>query len=205
MQAWPAWPVIVDRVAVAVGTSVVTVSQIELTIRVTALLNGETPDFGLESKRRTAERLVNQLLVRSELLMSQYPAPPASEAERLVEQLSRRRFHGSKAELRAALEGYGLTEAELMRQFSWQVTFLRFVEARFRGGAQITDEEIQSYFENVVLPVASREHPGQKISPEDYRDRIERVLTQRKVDLELEAWLVEARKRAAISFREEAF
>jgi peptidyl-prolyl cis-trans isomerase SurA len=205
LLAWPACAVIVDRVAVSVGNSVITESQIELAIRVTAFLNGETADFGPEAKRQTADRLVDQLLVRNELVLSRYPLPPSNAWKRLFDRIEKQRFHGSEAELNAALAKYRLTEQELKKQFEWQITFLRFVDARFRPGVQITDQEVQSYFEKTVAPAAQKAHPGEQVSLDDYRDRIERILTQRRVDQQLDQWLKETRARTSIKYREEAF
>jgi len=174
----PAWAVVIDRVAVSVGNSVIT---------------------------ETADRLVDQLLVRNELQVSRYPAPPPTAWERLVAGLKRDLFHGSDAEMQAAREKYGLTADELKSQLQWQVTFLRFVNLRFRPAVQITDAEIQNYFEHTVRPAEEKAHPGAKVALEDYQERIERALMQQRVDQQLNAWLKEARARSNIQFREEAF
>ena len=55
---------IIDRVAVSVGNQVITEDQIGEEIRVTAFLNHETPDLSPAQKRRAAERLIEQALVR---------------------------------------------------------------------------------------------------------------------------------------------
>ncbi|HZT34039.1 MAG TPA: hypothetical protein VFA33_29375 [Bryobacteraceae bacterium] len=201
----PLGGVIIDRVAVSVGTSVITVSQIDLAIRVTAFLNGEPPDFSPASRRQTAGRLLDQLLVRNELQLARYPSSPEDVAARLFERFRRDRFAGNDANYRAALARAGLTETEIKAQFLWQITFLRFVDARFRPGVQISDQEIQNYFDHTVVPAQEKAHPGQKISIDDYRDRIERVLIQQRVDQQLDGWLKEARSRAEVRFHEEAF
>jgi hypothetical protein len=203
--AGPLSAVIVDRVAVSIGNSVITESQIDLSIHVTAFLNGEQPDFRPESKRKTADRLVDQLLVRNELQLAHFPEPPQAAVERLLARVKRDRFAGKDADYRAELARTGLTETELRKQIAWQITFLRFVDARFRPGVQITDQDIQDYFQKVIVPSSHPSHPDQKLAIEDYRDRIERVLTERRVDQQLNAWLKETRSRASVSFHEEAF
>src|SRR5262249_49424474 len=56
---------IIDRVAVVVGNRVITESEILREVRLTAFLNGAPLDFSAASKRKTAERLVEQRLIRS--------------------------------------------------------------------------------------------------------------------------------------------
>lgn len=201
----PLSAVIIDRVAVSVGNSVITESQIELAIRVTAFINGEQPDFRVETKRQTADRLVDQLLIRNELQLARFPATAEAAVERLLARVKQSRFAGKDSDYRHALAQAGLAEAELKTQLAWQLTFLRFVDARFRPGVQITDQEIQNYFETTIVPANRQAQPGQTTTLEDYRDRIERVLTQQRVDQQLNAWLKETRARASVSFREEAF
>src|SRR5438046_1912632 len=72
---------IIDRVAVVVGNSVITESEILREIRLTAFLNGEPLDFSPASKRKTAERLVEQRLIRIEADSSLYPPPEPDAVE----------------------------------------------------------------------------------------------------------------------------
>ncbi|MGB7762986.1 MAG: hypothetical protein WBL61_24345, partial [Bryobacteraceae bacterium] len=72
---------IIDRIAVSVGSRVITSSDIEREIRVTAFLNGQPPDLSPAGKRAAAERMVEQRLVRHELETSRYPVPQPAEIE----------------------------------------------------------------------------------------------------------------------------
>ncbi len=65
--------VIVDRVAVAVGNKVITQSEIEQRIRLTAFEKQETPDFSLASRRQAAQRLIDQRLVEQEMDVGHFP------------------------------------------------------------------------------------------------------------------------------------
>src|SRR5881394_1978865 len=72
---------IIDRIAVVVGNSVITESEIVREIRLTALLNQEPLDFSIASKRKVAERLVEQRLMQIENEASLYPPPPADAVD----------------------------------------------------------------------------------------------------------------------------
>ena len=70
---------VIDRIAVSVGSRVITETDLDRELRITALLNNEKPDFSPANKRQTAERMVDQTLVRSEMEESRYPPPSAAD------------------------------------------------------------------------------------------------------------------------------
>ena len=66
---------IIDRIVVAVGKQVITETELELTIRITAFLNQAPVDFSVENRRKTVERLIEQKIVLKELELSRFPRP----------------------------------------------------------------------------------------------------------------------------------
>ena len=197
-------PEIIDRIAVSVGNSAISATDLEREIRVTALLNGAAPDFKPATKRATAERMVEQKLVRRELELSRYPAPePSAVDEELTD--FRQQHYKTDAEFDRALNAAGVTLQEVKDELLWQLTLLRFVEVRFQPGVQVTDQEIADYFEKKVKPVAQLAHPGETISLDDYRDDIEETLAGQRADKELNNWLKEMRQRTEIVYHDEAF
>src|SRR5438477_7552515 len=58
---------IIDRVSVSVGNRVITASELDRQIRVTAFQNGVKPDFSPAARRATADRMVEQKLIQREL------------------------------------------------------------------------------------------------------------------------------------------
>jgi len=202
LMAGPGRADLIDRIAVSVGSSVITTSDLDREIRVTAFLNGEQPNLTPEVKRATAERMVEQVLIRRELQTSRYPVPDAAEVEPAMADIRKRL--PTDAEYKAALEKYGITDADVRRALLWQRTLLMFIEVRFRPGIQVSDQEIQDYFTKVVEPAARTAHPGEPVSLEDYRDQIESKLAGARVDHDVDAWLQEARKRTEIVYHQEA-
>lgn len=203
---WICGAAIIDRIAVVVGNQVITENELQREIRLTAFLNDEAVTITPETKKQAANRLIEQKLVQRELIWSRYPAPAQTEVRPMLENLIRTRFHGSEAGMRAALEKYGLTEQDLKDHLLWRVTFLKFIDFRFRPGIMITDKEIQAYYENTLLPLEKATHPGGDVPTlDELRSRIEQTLTAQRVDRELDDWLKRARARTAIEFREGAF
>jgi hypothetical protein len=195
---------IIDRIAVSTGNRVITTSDVDREIRVTAFQSGVKPDFSPANQRATAQRMVEQKLIRREMDQSHYPLPSPAEADPLVEEFRASRYTND-ADFRQALADYGITEQDLRDELLWQLTLLRFIEVRFRPGVHVTDEEIQEYFDKNVKPAALAAHPDQPVSLEDYRNQIENTLMEQHTNREVDKWLQEARKRTEIVFHEEAF
>jgi hypothetical protein len=195
---------IIDRIAVSVASSVITASEVDRAIRVTAFQNGAAPDFRAANRRETAQRLVDQRLVRREMEFSRYPQPDPSEAGPLLDQLRASRYK-TVSEFQQALKDDGVSEQDLRDALLWELTLVRFIEARFRPAIQVSNQELEAYFEKVVRPAAQAAHPGQPVVLDDYRSRIEEKLAGQRADQEVDKWLKEARKRTEIEVHEEAF
>jgi hypothetical protein len=210
VKIWPllvaslASAAIIDRIAASVGNQVITESDLLREIRVTAFLNGAKPDFSPAGKRATADRMVEQKLIRRELQNSRYPVPGPAQVEPVLDKFKREHFPDDAA-YRSALREYGITGADLKDLLLWQRTLLEFIEVRFRPGVQISDEEIQDYFSKVVEPAARAAHPGQPVALEDYRAQIETTLAGRREDQQMDNWLNGVRRRTEIVFHDEVF
>ncbi len=195
---------IIDRVAVSVGARVITASDLDREIRVTAFLSGAKLDFSPEVKRQAAARMVEQKLIERELDMSRYAPPAPGSIEPALEDFKKKNFKNDQ-EYRDALAAYGLTEQDLREKVLWQRTLLKFLEVRFQTGVQVSDQEIEDYFKKVVAPAARASAPTEEPSIDDYWDEIQEKLAGDRANQEMEKWLAEAKKRTDIIYHDEAF
>jgi|SRR5215469_9203743 len=193
---------IIDRIAVTLDNQVITASGIALEIRLTAFLNGVPLDFSPDARRKAANRLIEQRLIRREMQVGRYIQPAPEEVEPLLKQVQAQRFH-SQEEYRQALVKYGIRDDELKQHLLWQLTLLRFVYIRFRPAVQVTDSDIQAYFERHSAQMGAG--VSGKPALDDVRDQIRRILTDEGADKELDNWLAGARQRARVEFHPEAF
>ena len=194
---------IIDRVAVVVGNSVITESEILREIRLTAFLNGTPLDFSPAAKRKTAERLVEQRLVRNEIAASLYPEPTQAAAQEMLKQIKNR--FPTPASYREELLRVGISDAELSAHLARQLTTLSFLDFRFRPGIQISDEEIGKYFNERLQPELRKAQPTATFSLNDYRSQVQEGLIAKRIDDASDVWLKEVRSRTRIDFRPEAF
>ncbi len=191
---------VIDRVAVSIDNAVIPMSEVYKNIRVTALLNNEQPDFSADSRREAAERLVNQFLIRREINISQYIPESTAEADILYKNFRGR--YKSDAEYKAALAKYNLTDVDIRNTFTWQATFLEFVEVRFRPGITIPEEEIRAAYDEQIK---GKSTPEATLSFEEARPKLEQSIVQQRVDNALDRWLGQMMTQSRIVYRREAF
>jgi hypothetical protein len=195
--------VIVDRMAVIVGKHVIKVSDIERDLRLTEFLNREQLKINSDEKHRSAERLIDQEVIRQELLTAGFRHPTDTNATALEAQLCQERFGGSQPQLREALRRYGLTADQLRDQLVWQLTVLSFIEQRFRAGTLVTNEDLRSYYDQHLAELR-RQYP-QDTSFEALEPKIRASLEGERVNQNFTQWLEQARKRYHIEYKQEAF
>ena len=194
---------VIDRIAVTLDNQIITESEVAREIRLSAFLNGDPPDFSPEARKKAAGRLVEQKLIRREIELGRYLEPSKEEVAFMLKQIQTQRFRNAD-DYRQALEKCGVSEGELNAHLLWQLTLLRFIDARFRPGVQVSDEQIRAYFDSEQRKLEGTAHPGQH-SFEDSRDQISETLINQLVDQQLDDWLAAARKRTRIVFHPEAF
>ena len=194
---------IIDRIAVTVDTSVITMSEIVLQLRITAMLEDKPLKLDEEAIREAADRLIEQTLVRREIAIADYPAPSPDVADKALQDLKQQRY-GSDAIYRAALQKYGVTEAALKSQLLWQLTLLRFVEVRFRPSVQIPTEEVRAYYREKFTPDWQQRSNQPVPTLPRVREQIESTLTEERIATAMDRWLNLTRSQLPIVYREEA-
>ena len=192
---------VIDRIAITVGNQVITESQIGEELRVTAFLNHLPLDMSVSAKKKAAARLIEQALVRREMELSLYPAPSASEADTSLKALQA--MYPSERQYEKELADYGLSEDALKRHLLWQLTLLRFVDFRFRPGIQISDSDVQAYYQEQR---SEWQKKGAQPIPslEEARSQIEEILTQRGIDQALDRWMMDAQTQVTIRYLDDS-
>jgi hypothetical protein len=191
---------VVDRIAVTVGNQVITETEILREIALTAFLNGEKPVFNSENKRKAADQLVEQKLVRKEMEMGHYPGANDEQAKELLDKTAKN--VGGEAELQRRLAADGLTADDLQQHLLWQLTLVHFIDLRFRPAIQVAPQDIQDYFRKEVLP---KQQPGQTVRLADVRDKIQESLYAQRADQQLDEWLKHAKATTKIDYKKAVF
>jgi hypothetical protein len=189
--ALPAGAVIVDRIVISAGTRVITESEVELRLRLSAFQNGVKPALTLEARRTAAARLLDQKLVEREMDLGHYPRLSDDGRKELLQAYAEQYFQGDEGALGRALANEGLTVGDLEDDLARQDDLLTFLNLRFRPAVQVSDGDVQTYF---------RTKTNGQIPLNEMRAQIEKLLTNERADVELDAWLKEQRKRTKIEY-----
>jgi len=195
---------IIDRIAVRVDNQVITESRVLEDLRMAAFLNGDKPDFSPASKRKAAGRLVDRILIRREMELTQYSMPAPLEAGQILEQIKPSRFP-DPARFREELARGGIAEPDLQQYLLRQAATLRFIDARFKPEVQVSEFEIRDCYENRILPEYRKRNARAEPSFDDARNQCEEILAAERVDKVLERWLKETKDRVRIVYQEDAF
>ena len=201
--AWSNAVVGLDRMAVIVGKHVIKTSDIDWDLRVTQFLNRQPLTLTPPAKRQSAERLIDQTVIREEMEKGGYTQSTADEVSGMMRQILTQRFAGSDARMKAELSRYGLTEAQLRLQLQWQLDVLKFMDQRFRPAVLVTDEEVRQYYDQHKAEV-ERQFPQAKtyaaIEP-----KVRASMEEQRMNQSFDNWLTAARKRDRIVYHQEAF
>ena len=182
-----------DRIAVSIGTHVITESALVLDLRVSAFLERGPVDLSPAANRRSAERLTEQVLILREATDSHLALPSSQSATALLDQV--KKDYGPPEEYQAALVRYGIEESDVAAQLLSGLIGITFTDLRFRPAVQIPEEDLRAYYGKL----------NGEVTFEASRSQIEDILTRQRTTEALDQWLVTARAAANVQFREQVF
>lgn len=183
---------IIDRIAVSFGDQVITESAILLDLRVSAFLDRAPVDLSPTAKRKSANRLVDQLLMIREASESRITLPGIEASAKLLDMV-KRQFNG-EAEFQAELKRYAIAESDVSQQLLSGLIALQFSDLRFQTSA-VSEEDARAYYDFLKLTTPF----------EATREEINTVIAQQRAFDALDDWLVSARESARVTFREKVF
>jgi hypothetical protein len=195
--------IVIDRIAVVVGKHAIKASDIDRDLRVTEFLNRATLDLSAPAKRKSADRLIDQSIIRDEIATGGYNRATDADADGMLTQIRHDRFANSDARLRQESARYGLFEEDLREELLWQLTVLRFIDERFRPSVLVNDQDVRAYYDQHLAELR-REYP-RDYSFETLESKVRSLVEGEEVNKQFEAWLDQARKDQRIEFKQEAF
>ena len=185
---------IIDRIAAIVGRQVITESQVTEELRVSAFLDSKPADWSEANRSRTLHRLVDQTLIGREIDATRFQEAALEEGTKLLAQLKT-----AMKDFDAALAANHLKAAVVAKHLQWQVTFLRFVDYRFKPSIEVTESDVKDFYASQTGEWKKENKP---VPPfEDVRTDLEKLLTSKYVDQALDRWLGDQRTQTSIIFK----
>lgn len=185
---------VVDRMLATVNGELITESDVcwELAL---------DPDLqplvlSAEHKRLMLERVIDQRILLQEATKIPQNAPTDAQIRDYRNRELVARF-GSEETLLARTRTVGLDAATLREIISKRLVLLKYIDFRFRSFVLVQPEEIERHYREVALP-RMKNRGGNVRSLDEMRGEIEKLLSDEKINGELDRFLDEARDKAQI-------
>ena len=147
-----------------------------------------------EDLNQALRLLEDQHLILQEAEKLPTTAPTLEEVQKARDELAR---HFPPGELAARMAKVGLTSTRLDEIVSDRLAMEKYLDFRFRSFVLITQKDISDYYTEVFVP-QEKSHGRIVLTLDEARDRIERTLTENKIEAETDAFLDSLRERAEI-------
>ncbi len=188
--------VVMDRLLVLVNRDVITESDVLWALS----LDSDLPILELtaENRRGMLERLIDQKLLLQEAEKIPRHEPAEEEITDYINHELVAKF-GSNDKFIVRMKKVGLEQVMLREIVRRRLEILRYVEFRFRSFVFIKPEDIEEYYKKTVIPEAARNGLGAPELNEALRTKIEKDLSEIKVNSELDRFFDETRAQAQIT------
>lgn len=155
------------------------------------------------SRDRAIERLINRALILQQLKLQPEDEPGDAEVTKEIDALRKnipacsRYDCKNKAGWDRYLADHGFTETTFFNRWRERMEVLGFIEDRFQMGVDITQEQIESYYQKTLLPEYQSQHaPAPTLDA--ISGQIRDILLQQQITNLLSDWLQSLRAQGSV-------
>jgi len=193
--AAPAGTSAIDGIAVRIEDDIILDSEVRELGSFQKLVDG-TP----KPRTEVIRELTDQWIVRGEAKTALFPDPTTADVDRAYAQFVKQ--FPSPEDFKVRYAAAGLTEAAIRRLVTQQLYLSRFLDYRFRPSAQVSREQIETYYQSEFVPQLKAHN--QTVPPlDEVADTIREVLIQRSIDDASTKWLDDTRTHLRIDIVQE--
>ncbi len=195
--------VVLDRAVAVVNKTVILASDLNDEIRLSVLDPSNHGSAPL-TEQQALQHLISRALIEQQIRQDDIPAiePTPQEVEARLDEIRRaapvcvRQRCASDAGWRAFLAAQGLSEQRVEAYLRNRMEILRFIEQRFRQGIQISEQQIESYYHDTLLPQYTQ---GETVPPlSQVEPRIREILLEQQVNVLFDNWLANLRQEGDV-------
>lgn len=187
---------VIDGVAARIDTDVITESEVRELADFQMLVDGKS-----KARDELIEELSDQWIVRGEADTAHFAHPSDKDVDNAYAQLVKQ-FPSQQA-FDQRLEQAGSTTDAVRRQLAEQLYLSRFLDFRFRPTAEVSDADVQKYYDEEFAPQLKAK--GEAVPPLDkVQDTIREVLIQQAINTRANQWLDDTRAHLEIDLLPQA-
>lgn len=150
-----------------------------------------------ESLNTVLRLIEDQRLILQEAKKLPTISPTEKEISDARDELAR--HFSSQAELQQRMRQVGLTSEKLYEIVEQRVRIEKYLDFRFRSFIVIAQKDVGDYYRETWVPKFQSKYPARIVPKlEDARSEIEKILTESKIDSDIDSFLDAARDRAEI-------
>jgi len=138
----------IDRIEATVGSMPITTSDVDLELRVSAMLNDSAYEPTQGNRNEALERLIDRRLIAGEIELAQFLRAGEEETNGAFEALRGSTFRGG-VDFQAALAEYVLKEDDVREFLREILSYRRYRAFRFETGLTVDEEEIRQRYAEV--------------------------------------------------------
>ena len=188
---------IIDRLMAVVNRQIITLGDVEQEIRLQGLdaFSGELTEIHSQSqltRELVLQRLIEQRLIREQI--QQFPGLEVDDAQVESQLASIQKKLGGPEKL-ADLK---IEIAAVRDRLRWQLQVMKFIDYRFRQFVVVDTKEIESYYQNAFVPELRKRSTLPAPPLAEVEEKIRKILTEEKLNTQVEEWLTSLRKDASI-------
>lgn len=179
-----------DRVVASVDNAAITRSDIENAYGFELVLEGQMPKPTPDDATREAvrDRQIDQLLLLREADSEGISGSEVATTPEDALADIRKKF-GNDEKYKAALQSLQMDEPMVIGRLRNRQRILLLIDRRLRPSARVEPPDIEAYYKNTFVPELARRtsNPAPPLAEVD--GQIREILTQKKIDQLLTAWL----------------
>ena len=199
----PTDSVVLDRVVAVVNNHAILASDLDDEIRL-SVLDPSRGGLGVLTRERALDQLISRTLIQQQIREEDLQSiePAAAEVEVRLTEIRKeipacvRQNCASEAGWKAFLIAHGLTSERVLAYLRYRIEILRFIEERFRQGIQIPQQDIQTYYNETLLPQYAKGEAVPRL--DQVSPRIQEILLQQRVNALFNGWLENLRKQGEV-------
>ncbi len=152
-------------------------------------------DGSSKPRDEVIRELSDQWIVQGEADTAHFAHPADQEVDNAYAELVKR--FPSQAAFDQRCTQVGLSQDAVRRQIAQQLYLTRFLDFRFRPAAEVSDADVQKYYDDQFAPQLKKK--GEAVPPlSEVEDKIREVLVQQDITDRANQWLDDTRARLEI-------
>ena len=190
---------VIDRLVAVVNRQIITLGDVEKEMKLQELdpLTADLTGMSSSQQQKVTQEILVQRLIEQTLIREQIQQFPGLEIadEQVQSQAAAIEDKVGGAQKLAQMK---VDIGAIRDRLRWQLQVMKFIDYRFRQFVVVDRKEIEAYYQNQFLPELQKRNVPSAPELAEVEERIRKILTEEKLNTQVDEWLASLRKDATI-------